>query len=114
MSALSSIGAATNLVNNKPGMLLYGYAPDTLTFQGGTMCLKSPIKRVGTQNTLGNPPPNDCSGTMTYDFNARVQSGLDAGLSAQGQELFCQYWARDPAAVAGSSLSNALHFVINP
>lgn len=105
---------ATNLINNKPGLLLYGYYPANAPFQGGTLCVQSPLKRVGAQSTLGNPPPNDCSGKLTYDFNARIQSGLDTGLNLHGQEVFCQYWSRDPTGVNGSSLSNALRFVINP
>jgi hypothetical protein len=104
----------TNMINNKPGMLLYGYFPDNAVFQGGVLCVKSPIKRVGVQNTQGNPPPNDCSGHLTYDFNARIQSGLDPALTVQGHEVFCQYWSRDPADPNGSSLSNGLGFVINP
>jgi hypothetical protein len=47
------------------------------------------------------------------DFNARIQSGIDASLIA-GAEAFTQYWSRDPQSPSATSLSNALRFVINP
>ncbi|MCE9595372.1 MAG: VCBS repeat-containing protein [Planctomycetes bacterium] len=104
---------ATNVINNKNGLLFYSYDASNLPFQGGLLCVKSPTKRTAVQNSGGNQPPNDCSGTYSYDFNARIQSGIDP-LLTKGQEVFCQYWSRDIASPSGTSLSNALRFVINP
>jgi hypothetical protein len=105
---------ATNVINNKNGLLFYSYDASNAAFQGGLLCVTAPTKRTAVQNSGGNPPPNDCSGTMTYDFNARIQSGVDPLLQSKGQEVFCQYWSRDIASPSGTSLSNALRFVINP
>ena len=63
----------------------------------------------------GNPPPNDCSGTFSFDFNQQIQSGVDPFLVAGGQAN-AQYWSRDPLIPDGSgaSLSDAVGFEICP
>jgi hypothetical protein len=37
-------------------------------------------QRTAVQSSAGNPPPNDCSGSYTYDFNVRIASGIDPAL----------------------------------
>ena len=73
-----------------------------------------PTHRTPTQVSGGSPAPAvDCTGEYEFDFNAWLDAQLDPSLVA-GLEVFCQYYSRDPVAVAGSSLSNALGFVIAP
>ncbi len=104
---------ATNVLNNKNGLLFYGFQSSGLAFQGGTLCVKAPVKRTSVQSTHGNPPPTDCSGSMSFDFNAYTHSGLDPALIV-GRQVFAQYWSRDPSSASTTSLTNALSFVINP
>ncbi len=112
-SAASFSVKATNVLNNKNGLLFYGVMPSALPFQGGTLCVAAPVKRTSVQSTHGNAPPNDCSGSMSFDFNAYIQSGLDPALY-QGRQVFAQYWSRDPSSASTTSLTNALRFLINP
>ncbi|HTF89215.1 MAG TPA: VCBS repeat-containing protein, partial [Planctomycetota bacterium] len=102
-----------NLINKKAGMLIYSHGPNALPFQGGTLCVQAPLKRTGTQNSGGSPSGSDCTGTFSYDLNARIQSGLDPTLVI-GAEVFCQCWSRDPASSGGASLSNAVRCLVNP
>ncbi len=104
---------ATNVINNKNGLLFYGFQSSGLPFQGGTLCVKAPVKRTSVQSTHGNAPPNDCSGSMSFDFNLYIQFGVDPSLVA-GRQVFTQYWSRDPSSASTTSLTNALRFVINP
>jgi hypothetical protein len=104
---------ALNVLNQKNGLLFYGSKPVAVPFQGGVKCVKSPTIRTAVQSSAGSASGNDCSGTLTFDFNAWIQSGVDAQLAA-GEEVFCQYWSRDPASPSTTSLSNALSFLINP
>ncbi|HTF87285.1 MAG TPA: FG-GAP-like repeat-containing protein [Planctomycetota bacterium] len=113
-SSSSFLVKASNVINNKAGLLIYAFAPGAAPLQGSTLCLSAPIKRYGAQISTGNPPPNDCSGKLSVDFNVLIQSGTVNALNLAGQQVFAQYWSRDPAAVAGSSLTNALAFVVNP
>jgi hypothetical protein len=103
----------SNLINNKPGILIYSHKPSATAFQGGFLCVTSTIKRVGMQSSGGSTTGIDCSGTFHFDFNAHIDSHADPSLVV-GAEIFDQWWSRDPASPAGSSLSNALRFVINP
>lgn len=106
---------ASRLVSNKLGILFYGTGgPASTPFQNGTICVQAPILRTAVQQTGGNPPPDDCSGTFSFDFNAYLQSGADPSLQ-QGTIVGAQYWARDPAIAdgTGSSLSDALEFQID-
>ena len=79
------------------------------------MCIQTPVKRTPIQNSGGNVGPDDCSGAFGYDFNGRIQSGVDPSLVA-GAVVFAQYWYRDPLDPAGfgTGLTDALQFTIEP
>ncbi|MCC7013944.1 MAG: hypothetical protein IT454_15415 [Planctomycetes bacterium] len=104
---------ATSVMPQKNGLLFYGYGTKNAPFQGGTMCVQSPLRRTPLQNTGGSTTVNDCSGTLTYDFNARIQSGDDTLLVA-GQACAAQYYFRDPGDVFNTGLTNAVSFTICP
>ena len=105
---------ASNFINNKNGMLFYGYQPASLPFQGGWLCVQPPLRRTSVQNSGGNPPPDDCSGTYSYDFGGLISSGVDPGL-AVGEAFYAQYWGRDPASSPFPiGLSNAVEGTIAP
>ena len=104
---------AQNVINNKNGLLFYGFAQGSLPFQGGWLCAAAPIKRTVVQNSGGNPPPNDCSGTYSFDFNAWAQSGVDSNLYA-GRGVYCQYWYRDPQSPSTTGLTDALRYSLCP
>ena len=104
---------ATNVINNKNGLLFYGYASDAAPFQGGTLCVGGSLQRTGVQTSAGNAGAADCSGTYSFDMNAHIQGNLDASLTV-GTTVYAQYWYRDSQSPSGSGLTNALEFVIAP
>ena len=101
------------MLNNKTGFLIYGYTPANTPFQGGTLCFSGTLKRTPAQNSGGNPPPNDCSGSYSFDFNTRIASGIDPNLVV-GRDIYAQYYSRDPASSFAVGLTNALAFTICP
>jgi photosystem II stability/assembly factor-like uncharacterized protein len=107
------LAGAALVLNDKSGLLYYGYAPATNPFYGGTKCVASPVKRTVVQDSGGNVGPDDCSGTYSFDFNARIQSGVDPGLVV-GADVYSQYWYRDPLDPFTTGLTNALSFTIQP
>jgi hypothetical protein len=63
--------SASNVLNNKNGLLFYGSnGRNALPFQGGTLCVKTPVRRTPAVNSGGNPPPNDCTGNFSLDMNS--------------------------------------------
>ena len=103
---------ATNVMNNKVGILLYSTAGSAATpFQGGILCIAGPFRRTPGQMSGGNPPPNDCSGTYSFDFNARVRSGVDPAL-VPGRQVWAQYYSRDPGDPFFVGLTDAVTFTI--
>ena len=72
------------------------------TIQGGAidiqvdalLCINPPIRRTSVQLFGGNPPPNDCSGSYSFDFNAYAQSGGEPNLTT-GTTVYSQFWSRD-------------------
>lgn len=106
---------ASMIINNKNGLLFYGYGATSLPFLGGTLCAMPPLRRMSIQNSGGNLPPNDCSGTYSLDFNAHIQAGSDPFL-AVGQEAVCQWWFRDPQDFQGfgAGLSNGVRLTVGP
>ena len=115
--------SATNVPNQELGLLMYSTTgPQSVPFQGGTLCLKTPVRRTPTSSSGGNASPaNDCSGSMTLDFNEYLH---DSGASHSppgpplppGTNVCAQWWGRDPgfSAPSNTSLSNAIRFDLAP
>jgi hypothetical protein len=106
---------ASNLRNVVPGIFFYGKtAPSGTPMLGGFLCATPPLVRTPGQSSGGTlPPPFDCSGQLSIDFNAWIAAGSDPGLVA-GQEVFVQAWSRDPAHPSGSNLTDALALIVCP
>lgn len=104
---------ATNVINQKSGLLFYSHAPTSVPFQGGTKCVADPTLRTPSQSSGGAPSGSSCTGGYSFDFNDWIVIGSDASLVA-GAEVFAQYWSRDPASASHTSLSNAVRFLVNP
>ena len=104
---------AISVLNNKSGLLFYGSLQSSNAFQGGIKCVGAPTKRTSIQSSGGNPPPDDCTGLYAFDFNARIQSGIDPNL-APGAVVYAQYWSRDPGAPYTTGLTDAVCFTIQP
>ena len=73
---------------------------------------QAPTRRTPVLNTGGNLPPDDCTGSIAYDFNAWIALGKDPAL-VSGQQVWAQFWSRDPQATGTTTnLSDALTFTI--
>lgn len=110
--------AAVGIPPNKLGRVLYSFTPASTPFQGGTLCLGAPIHRTDPSysGSNGMPPPLDlCSGVLAFDFNARIQSGIDPELMP-GRVVYAQFRYRDPLDPLGYGVgwSNAIRFAIGP
>jgi hypothetical protein len=103
----------SNVLNQVNGLLMYGHAPIATPFQGGTLCVNTPLTRTAVQLSGGSTSGVDCTGLFSMDFAARVHSGIDPTLVV-GAEVFFQYWSRDSASLSTTNLSNAVRSVINP
>jgi hypothetical protein len=99
--------------NQRSGLLFYGYATTQQPFKGGTLCCQPPVRRTPIQSTGGSTSGADCSGSMSFDFNAYIRSGIDPNLIA-GQSCATQFYYRDPLDTFGLGLSDALMFTICP
>jgi hypothetical protein len=102
---------AANVLNNKSGLLFWGFAAKGTPFQGGFLCVQPPTLRTPIQNSGG--AANTCAGQFAFDFNAHIQSGVDPNL-INGAQVRAQYWYRDPASASTTGLSNGLSFKIGP
>lgn len=105
---------ASNVLNNKSGMLVYSLMSAATPFQGGTLCVASPLVRTSLVNSGGEIGVENCSGSHSYDMRARIQSGLDPNLRA-GTTVYVQWLTRDLASQSGPlGLTAALGVSIGP
>ena len=113
---------AANVRNNKSGLLFYGVSGSAAApYQGGTLCVSTPIKRTPSVNSGGTAAPaNDCSGAFAIDMNTFATGGLGGtplpALGVVGANVWCQFWGRDPGFVApnNTTLSDGLNYTICP
>jgi Tol biopolymer transport system component len=102
--------STANLRNQAAGLLLYSLSgPAAVPFQGGHLCLQSPLIRTPLQSTGGSAGAPDCSGALAFDFRAYVDSGVNPAL-ADGVSVFTQFWSRDGGDAFGTNLTDALAF----
>ncbi len=109
-------------INQKPGLLLYGFnGPASTPLSGGLLCVNPPLRRTVGANSGGSAlPADDCSGVFTIDLNLFAVGGLggnpDIGLLLPGNTVNAQWWGRDPgfAAPDNVQLTNGLTFQICP
>jgi hypothetical protein len=97
------------------GVLWYSLGPDREPYLEGRLCIARPLRRAVLVASGGNAAAHDCSGSLTFDFNVRIRSGIDADL-VPGTVVYAQYFYRDPTDPAGSGTgaSDALRFAIQP
>lgn len=105
--------SASNVLNQKTGILYYGFGAASLPYQGGTMCISAPRVRTPQLQSGGSASGSDCTGSYSMDFNAVIQSGAVPQL-AIGAEICAQFWSRDPQSPSTTGLTNAVSFTIFP
>ena len=103
----------SRVLNQKSGLFFYGLGGNSAPYKGGFMCAAPPLRRTPTQQTGGNPALEDCTGTMTFDMNAWLQSGADANLIS-GAQVAGQFYYRDPQDLHTLGLSDAVLFSVCP
>jgi hypothetical protein len=112
----------SNVRNQKAGLLFYGInGPASTPFQGGTLCVQTPIRRTPVVNSGGTSlPTNDCTGVYSIDMNTFAQGGLGGtpspALQVAGTNVNCQWWGRDPgfAAPNNTTLTDGLAYQVCP
>ncbi|MEO6709452.1 MAG: hypothetical protein ABI054_02495, partial [Planctomycetota bacterium] len=103
--------AVSQVVNNKPGLFLFGKTRASTPFQGGTLCLAPPLRRSSGVNSAGNAGASDCSGVLRW----LVDASWIQHLSWQpGERIDAQAWYRDPQHLDGtaSGLSSGVEFSV--
>ena len=103
---------ASDVLGEVNGLLFYGLnGADNSPFQGGTLCVMPPLRRTTIVGSGGGPPPFDCKGSYSFDFNAWIQGGNDPNVMV-GSQVNAQFWFRDPTNPdgTGSGLTNAVEF----
>jgi hypothetical protein len=103
---------ASNIVNDRSGIMFYGSASSMVPFLGGTLCVAAPHKRTSMQNS-GNVNGTSCSGSFDFHFTQAQMAG--AGLMT-GSKFYAQYWYRDPLHQdsTGIGLTNAVEVTLCP
>ncbi len=102
---------AGSIQSQRTGILLYGFAANSVPWKGGWLCVQAPIHRTSLQNSGGIG--GVCTGSLSVDFAALARSGINPQLNA-GSTVFAQAWYRDPLGSAGSGLSAGLSFTLEP
>jgi hypothetical protein len=114
--------SCTKAINQKPGILFYGFAGRAqIPFQGAWLCVAPPVRRTVAVNSGGSPfPAQDCTGKFALDMNAFAAGSLggspDPTLRVTGTTVDAQWWGRDPGLPApdNTQLSGGVEWVVCP
>jgi hypothetical protein len=104
------IVSCSQVLPNRSGQMFYGRGQNSAPFQGGFICVQSPLRRTPLQVASNG---TGCGGTYAFDFNVWMASGVDPSLVA-GSNVFACWWMRDPGASFNTGVSNAMTFTICP
>lgn len=106
---------ASNVLNQKKGILVWSLAPNAQPFAGGVLCVGAPLLRVPVLDSGGSSggSGSDCTGAYSTHFD---QAYMNAQGLVAGNAVFAQYWSRDGGfgAPDGIGLTDGLVFVIRP
>lgn len=107
-------GPAVQIVGNQIlsqqfGLMIWSRTQAATPFFGGTLCVGGSIVRTPIQFSNGFGP-QDCSGRFELTMDAAF---LTASGIAPGEEIFAQYWFRDPTAL-GVGLTDGIRLPILP
>ena len=102
----------------KNGIYFYGLCgPKASPWGAGStswLCVQGPTQRMGLSGSGG--ASGACDGRLSLDFNTwnRTHAGRLGQPFSTGTEVWMQGWFRDPPSPRGTSLSDALRFVLCP
>jgi hypothetical protein len=96
--------------STKNGFLILSLTgAQAVPFGAGTLCLQTPVFRLGIQNSGG---AGICDGKYSDDMGGVIAA--NPGLFPAGQSVFCQYLFREASLPMGSGLSDGHRFVVGP
>lgn len=103
---------ATGVLNQRSGLLFWGYEATDEPFFGGTLCVQAPLVRTAVQGSGGSAlPANDCSGSYAFHLTHGYLSAHSLGT---GSTIYAQYYSRDPGFAWPDNVgtTNALRITI--
>jgi len=104
---------AAQVLDNKAGLLFYSkLGPKLVPYQGGYFCVQSPTVRLPLLNS-GSAGQAPCTGLFSSDFNAWIATGNDPALIV-GQQVWLQFWSRDPSSSFQTNRTDAVTFFVCP
>ena len=100
------------VVSQQFGLLFWGRQELQLPLLGGTLCVGGSATRTAVQFSYGLGNGN-CSGRLELDMDSTF---LNASGFVAGEEIFCQWWFRDPGQLplVPVGLSDGLRFRVLP
>ena len=101
----------TNVLNQKNGLLFWGYVQSNVPFQGGIKCVASPVVRGPNISSGGPTSGNSCTGNYAHVWTTAYFGAYGV---TPGSTLYGQWWMRDPASPSTTGLSNAVCFMACP
>ncbi len=98
------------VVSQQFGLMIWSRSEASVSFFGGTLCVGGSLVRTPVTFSAGFGPM-DCSGRLSFDADAAF---LQASGLAAGEEMFAQWWFRDPGSPEGIGLSDGVRFTVLP
>ncbi len=97
------------VLNNQYGLVIWSRSQIATPFQGGWLCVGSPLVRGPLLSSGGAPSGSSCTGSYTHVFTT---SYMNAWAINAGDTIAAQFWMRDPPIASTTGLSNALRFTV--
>ena len=99
-----------DVVSEQFGLMIWSRSEAAVPFFGGTLCVGGTIMRTPVRSSSGLSPGN-CTGGFAEPIDSTF---LAAHGFAPGDEVFVQWWYRDPGSPEPVGLSGGLRFTVIP
>lgn len=102
---------SNNLIHPTFAIMIWSRGSISVPLLGGTLCVGPQIIRGAVLSSSPTSAPPPCNGRVAFWWSSGFLASRGLG---PGDQVFCQFWSRDPQGATGANLTDAVQFTVLP